>query len=103
METPLVCDLNAFTPEQRRRHEEVSQRLFASRQEVRELADGYAFRFPGDLDSCLLAGEFISHEHICCPFFRLELEIEPGQGALWMRITGGEAIKQFVKVEMGIE
>ena len=97
----LVCVLDALTPEQRQRHEQLIEKVKQSRQSIRELPDGYAWQLPGDMAMWLIAAEFISLEHVCCPFFRLALEVEPGQGSIWLRITGSDQVKQFIGVETG--
>lgn len=102
-EVPLACDLTAFTPEQRARHDGLWERLVEVRLAVREVADGYAFQYPGDAEMCMTAAEFMTLEHICCPFFRMTLEIEPGKGTVWMHWTGSETIKQFLKAEMELD
>ena len=97
----LVCVLDSLTPELRARHQMLSEQVKERRQSVRELPDGYAWQLPGDTAMWLTAAEFISLEHLCCPFFRLTLEIEPGQGAIWLQITGNSQVKQFVEAETG--
>ena len=62
-----------------------------------ELADGYAFRLPGDGISLAIAAELISAERKCCPFLRFELTAEPSIGPLILRITGPSGTKEFLK------
>lgn len=95
----LACDLSAFTPEERTRHEHVAQQMIGSRQSIRELDDGYALELP--YDAYDLAVEFIRMEHRCCPFFRLTLEVEPGDGGLWLSVHGSGDIKAFAAQEFG--
>jgi hypothetical protein len=98
---PLACDLSALTNVQRERHIEVSRQVLAGKQEITELEDGYRLQFPDDPAAYLLIGEFMSMEHRCCPFFRLALEVEPGAGTIWLRVSGdAENIKAFIQAEM---
>lgn len=101
-ELSIVCDMSAMTPEQHQRHQQVAEQLLRSRRSIRELPDGYAFEYPADPTTCAALAEFMSLEHLCCPFFRLTLEIEPGHDAVWLRFTGSGEIKQFIKSEIGI-
>jgi glutamate/tyrosine decarboxylase-like PLP-dependent enzyme len=37
-------------------------------------------------------------ERLCCPFVNYTLEIEPNRGPFWLRMTGGEGVKEFLKM-----
>jgi hypothetical protein len=39
---------------------------------------------------------FVEHERQCCPFYHFALEVEPNGGPLWLRLTGGAGVKQFM-------
>jgi hypothetical protein len=75
----------------------------ATVKEVRDLPDGYAFRFPADQATILLVSEFIARERLCCPFFRFELIAEQEDGPLWLRLRGREGVKELIKAELGIQ
>ena len=94
---PLSCDLTAIKADEHPHHEALTHSLFAAVQEVCELPDGYGFRLPTEI--LLTAAEFISRERLCCPFFRFQLEIEPGGQSFWLRVTGSSEVKEFVHVE----
>jgi hypothetical protein len=94
MESPLICDLTAMEAEQRARHHVVVQHFHGAVQEVRELSDGYTFRFSVEPSTVLLAAEFITLERLCCPFLPLVLEVEYERGPLWLTLTGREGAKQ---------
>lgn len=98
---PLACDLTVFTSAQRARHDALSRIVLGRRQAVRELDDGYAFELPAE--TYFDAAEFIRLEHLCCPFFRLMLEIPPGQPeAIWLHLRGSSQIKAFLQEDMGL-
>jgi hypothetical protein len=99
-DVPFACDLSVFTAQERQRHEQVAGQIIALRQSVQEFDDGYAFRLPWD--AYPLAAEFMRMEHLCCPFFRLMLEVEPGQGSIWLHLRGDSRIKVFARQEMGL-
>jgi hypothetical protein len=37
-------------------------------------------------------------ERLCCPFVRYTLEIEPNRGPFWLRMTGVEGVKEFLRM-----
>jgi hypothetical protein len=101
-ESSLACDLTALDEAQRERHQCVTQQLFTSIQEVKDLADGYALRLPPEASLLLLAAEFITRERLCCPFFDFALKVRREGGPLWLSITGREGVKQFIAMELGL-
>jgi hypothetical protein len=102
-ESPLACNMMALDAQGRKRHKAVSERMRATVKEVRDLPDGYAFRFPADQATILLVSEFIARERLCCPFFRFELIAEQEDGPLWLRLRGREGVKELIKAELGIQ
>ena len=93
----LACELQAIPRELLPAHQANVQRVFASIQEVQELPTGYALRLPNETDLLQTVMAFISYERLCCPFFRFNLEIEPQQGPIWLRLTGTEDVKNFLQ------
>lgn len=100
-ETVYACDMMALTPEQRDSHSTTSKALFADVQNVRETANGYAFRLPPDSSYLAKAADFIAFERLCCPFFAFNVEVEPQGGAIWVGFSGDEGIKAFIVAELG--
>ena len=99
-ESPFACDTLALTPEVRKRHfEELGPTLRALRKSVRELADGYEFEFPADQQTFQLVTEWAIQERLCCPFFDIDVRLEREGGPLWLRLTGREGTKDFIKVD----
>ena len=101
-ELPLACDLSAIEAAQRERHQSNTEQLLATVQSTHELPDGYALRFPAESSIIIKAAEFIKLERLCCPFFNFVLEVEPDNGPLWLKLTGPEGVKQFLRVEFGL-
>ncbi len=98
MTTPLACDLTAIAAEQRTAHQALVERLlFETPQEVRELAEGYAFRFTADDYAAVMA--FVANERLCCPFFTFGVEVGAERGPIWLRLTGDAAVKEFLRAE----
>jgi len=77
-----------------------SRNLFSQIQESRELQDGYEFRF-ASLPSLLTSlAEFISLEKLCCPFLKFAIAVEAEGGPVWLRLTGREGVKAFIREEI---
>jgi len=99
-ESPFACNRMALSPEQRKRHfEELGPMLRGMRSGVRELPDGYEFKFPADMKTYGLVAEWAAGERVCCPFFDIELRAEREGGPLWLRLTGRPGVKEFIKVD----
>jgi hypothetical protein len=101
-ESPFACKRAALTDNDRRRHfDELGPALRAMVKNVRELPDGYEFQFPADAATFRLVAEWAAGEHLCCPFFDIELRQEREGGAFWMRLSGRPGVKQFIEVDLG--
>jgi hypothetical protein len=99
-EVPIACLLTAHDLKLRR--DRILRPLFQGRQEVRELAAGYALRFPGEDVWASRLLEFIAGERACCPFFTFELIFEPRQGPIWLHLRGPEGTKALVAEMLAI-
>jgi hypothetical protein len=102
-DTPFACDMRAISAEERPRHLEVTGQMRQAVREVKELPDGYAFRFDASRPNVMLVSEFISRERDCCPFFTFELVAERDEGPLWLSLRGREGVKEFIVAELEIE
>ena len=60
MESPLVCDMQALSKEQRSRHGELANRIRPAVIEFIELPDGYSARFEATPERVLEIAEFIT-------------------------------------------
>lgn len=94
-EQAIVCDLTVFSADTRAELAATVPATFAAVQKVQELADGYAFQFPNEDGMFMALANFVEHERQCCPFFHFVLEAEPAGGPFWLRMTGGEEIKEY--------
>jgi hypothetical protein len=94
----FACNLKALGTAQRARHHELTGALFAAVAEKTELPNGYGFRLSAkDLTR---AAEWVSLEARCCPFFAFELAQSRDQGPLWLKITGADGVKAFIRSEL---
>ena len=99
-ESPFACNRAALTAQQRKRHfDELSPALRARKQSIRELRDGFEFEFPHDTTTFQLVSEWVEGERLCCPFFDIDVHIEREGGKLWLRLTGREGVKQFIRAD----
>ena len=93
----LACDLTAIPADVREEHVITAPQLFALAQEVQELPYGFAIRFVNEPGRFMAIARFIENERLCCPFFNFGLEVEPNSGPLWLRLTGGEGVKEILQ------
>ena len=99
--SPMACSLSQQDLAKRR--EELAADTFKNIQQVQELADGYALRYPGEKDWATKLLDFILFERACCPFFTFELTFEPDSGPIWLRVRGQEGVKEFLKQDLHLE
>ena len=99
-ESPFACDRMALNAEQRERHfDELGPKLGALVVGTRELPNGYEFEFPGDPSTYELVTEWIGGEHVCCPFFDIDLRLDREGGATWIGLTGRPGTKEFIRTD----
>ena|ERR1700730_3438742 len=97
-DSPFACDRAALTPQARKRHfDELSPALRARKLNIRELRDGFEFEFPNDTTTFQLVSEWVVGERLCCPFFDIDMHVEREHGNLWLRLTGREGVKHFIR------
>jgi hypothetical protein len=64
---------------------------------ARELIDGgFRFEFAPQPDLLKEAAAVIDAEHRCCRFLRFLLLVEPGEGPVWLEVTGPEGTSEFL-------
>jgi len=99
-ESPFACDRSALNPEQRKRHfDELGPKLRTLVIQARELPNGFEFEFPGDRPTFELIAEWSAGEHLCCPFFDIDLRLDREGGAAWIRLTGRNGVKEFIRTD----
>lgn len=81
-------------------HLATSRELFSGLQAIEELSDGYAVRLADDPGAIVKASEFIVLEKLCCPFLNFALEVTSESGPVWLRLTGREGVKAFIREEI---
>ena len=101
--TALACDLTAFNPKQRERYQHVREQLHEMQKKIREVPNGYTFRYPVEDSVLSLLVEFIDLEGRCCPFLNFALDVKTERGPAWLTLTGPEGVKEFLRAEMNID
>ena len=99
LQSPIACDMSVLSPAQREAHLKTSRALFSTIKQIEELPDGYGFRLAGP-DVIVQTAEFIELEKLCCPFLNFALEVEAENGSVWLRLTGREGVKAFIREEI---
>ena len=99
-ESSLACDMTAIAPEQRPKHLANSRELFSRIEESRELPSGYEFRLADGPALISQVAEFVSLEKLCCPFLNFVIEVQDEGGPVWLRLTGREGVKAFIREEI---
>jgi hypothetical protein len=89
----IACSLSAT--ERVERGQEFAS-LFSNAEEVAELADGYALKFPNHDSWIMRAVEVIIAERKCCPFFGFTLAFEANGGPVWLHVVGPGEVKTLV-------
>ena len=97
----IVCVPGAIPPGERAAHFELGLRVFAELAEERiDLPSGIALRLAGD--NLPQVARFIANERKCCPFLHIEVEIAPGAGPMWLRLTGPPGTRELIEAELGL-
>src|SRR6185436_4455917 len=96
----LACDLTAIPSDVREEHVITAPQLFALAQEVQELPNGFAIRFLNEPGRFMALAKFIENERLFCSFFNFGLEVEPHSGPLWLRLSGGEGVKEILQTTL---
>jgi hypothetical protein len=96
------CNMSALDQEQRKRLSMLVKDLFPRHLEIKELPDGYGVRFPNDRFLFTALSEWAALEQLCCPFLTLSLELQHDQGPIWLKVSGKDGVKNFLRTELGI-
>jgi len=103
VEAPYFCNVKALNAGERKRHEELTQKLLAKRQDVVEMEKGYEFQYTPEDVSVAEVAEWVVAESKCCPFFDFHIDLEKQGQLLCLRLSGGPNIKAFIRSEFGLK
>lgn len=101
-QSPFYCNMGVYTPEQRKRKNELDKAFRKTAQGYHELANGYEFQFPAEVKSIQTIAEWSAMERSCCPFFEIDLRLDSEGGPFWIRLTGREGVKQFIQADFKV-
>jgi hypothetical protein len=97
----LACDLAALPPGSRKRLKELSEELFRSVDELREMPEGFDLGFSeGSTLTIEKIAEFIALDRLCCPFIRHGLIHEPYERGVWLHLSGAAGVKDIIKSDL---
>jgi len=60
------------------------------------VSGGFRWRFEPQAGLVKEAAAVIEAEHRCCRFLRFQMVVEPGDGPLWLEVTGPEGTPEFL-------
>jgi hypothetical protein len=100
-ETPLVCNMNVFTPAERESHIQATMELIQTLQRFQGVEGGYEFRFPNESELISKIAEFISNERLCCPFLKFTLQVNSNDEPISLSLTGPDGTQEFLRAEFG--
>jgi hypothetical protein len=95
-ESPLACNLDAFTAAERPRYSELRKMIASAVIGRRELPDGIALQIATDRVTLANVAEWISMERKCCPFFDFRIEVAREAGPVWLSLSGRPGVKEFL-------
>lgn len=95
-ESPLACNLDAFTAAERPRYSELRRMIADAVIGKHELDDGVALKVATDRITLAQLAEWISFERKCCPFFDFRIDVAREAGPVWLSMTGRAGVKEFL-------
>ncbi len=93
---PIACTPNAIPAEQQEEWRTAGKAVYAAVEEVADLPNGFRFRLPANAQMLMAAARYISTEHLCCPFLHFTLDVAPNNGPIWLALTGGPGVKDYI-------
>lgn len=98
-DSPFYCNTKSLSKEEWAHKSEISAKMRNARVEIKELVDGYAFRYRPEGVSLVELADWVASEAKCCPFFAMGIEVERDGGPVWLTLRGPEGVKQFIWAE----
>ena len=76
--------------------------LVARASERQPVPGGFRWRFAAGAGLVKDAAAVIEAEHRCCRFLRFRLTVEPGDGPVWLEVTGPEGTPEFLSTLLDV-
>src|SRR5580658_5668573 len=100
---PFYCNTKSLSKEEWAHKDVISKKMREARVEIKELPNGYAFRYrPGKVSLMELA-DWVTSEARCCPFFDMGIQVEREGGPVWLTLSGTKGVKQFIELEFKLK
>ena len=77
--------------------------LLARASAKEHIPGGFRWRFDPQSDMVKEAAAVMDAEHRCCRFLRFLLLVEPGDGPVWLEVTGPEGTEDFLSTLLDTE
>jgi hypothetical protein len=102
-EIALACSLDALSTSEREQHRDLTKQMREAIREIKELPQGFAFRFEGDSEQVVALARWVAFERLCCPFFSFQMEVGSKDEPLWLKITGRNGAKEFMRAAFNLK
>ena len=77
--------------------------LLAEASACEPISGGFRWRFNPRVNLAKEAGSVIDAEHHCCRFLRFRLLVEPGDGPVYLEVTGPAGTEEFLTALVDIK
>ena len=94
---PIVCDMHALAPTERRRYDQLRTKILAAPTDVRQTSRGVAMRISRAV-TLLEVAEWISFERRCRPFLDIVVTLDRGTSTS-IELYGGSGVREFLRQE----
>jgi hypothetical protein len=92
---PLACNLKAISAADRPRYADLVKKLRSAVLSQSEVADGYAYALDPNKMIWPELGEWITMEHLCCPFLAFQLNVN-NHGESMLTLRGPSGVKAIL-------
>ncbi len=97
----FYCHMRALSATERKRYDQLREKLEGAVVETKELERGYALALRGDAVALTELAEWMESERKCCPFFDFEISVTR-DGPIWLTLRGRDGVKAFMRAEFPI-
>jgi hypothetical protein len=91
---PVACTLTAAEAAAMR--DDLLPALLTRATARERIEGGFRWRFAPEADLLTKVAAVIETERRCCRFLRFALVVEPGDGPVWLALTGPEGTEEFL-------
>jgi hypothetical protein len=100
-EPPVACNPSGLTTAERAESKLLLEQLGGAIAQLDELPTGFSFRLDEARLPFASLSRWVDLERRCCPFFHFEIAVLPDNGGTFLRLTGGAAVKEMIRAELG--